>query len=152
MVAGGVRPARQASGPDSCSGVRSWHLLVSPSGRLAPPAQTIPSDVDGLSLAISARIDRKQKLRAVRSAMENSWLAHPRLDLKDGRQSTRILDKNLLPALGALTARTVECFHANQRVASRSRHASSTAASVPSGAGMPLVSGVLFDDGGALGS
>ncbi|MGF6691753.1 hypothetical protein M2318_001813 [Metapseudomonas resinovorans] len=43
-----------------------------------------------------------------------------------------------------LTARTDDCFHANQRVAShlRSRHASSAAPSVPSGTRMPTVSGV----------
>jgi len=42
-----------------------------------PTGADYPPDVDGLSLAISARIDRKQKLRAVRLAMENSWLATP---------------------------------------------------------------------------
>ena len=64
---------------------------------------------------INPKIDRKQKLHAVRLATENSfkavylqWLAHRRLDLKEGRQSTlsqiqRIFDKDVLPALGTVT-------------------------------------------------
>ena len=63
---------------------------------------------------INPKIDRKQKLHAVRLATENSfkavylqWLAHRRLDLKEGRQSTlsqiqRIFDKDVLPALGTV--------------------------------------------------
>lgn len=68
-----------------------------------------------LAKGINPKIDRKQKLRAVRLATENSfkavylqWLAHRRLDLKEGRQSTlaqiqRIFDKDVLPALGTVT-------------------------------------------------
>ncbi|WP_137822539.1 integrase arm-type DNA-binding domain-containing protein [Pseudomonas sp. D(2018)] len=68
-----------------------------------------------LAKGINPKIDRKQKLRAVRLATENSfkavylqWLAHRRLDLKEGRQSTlsqiqRVFDKEVLPVLGAVT-------------------------------------------------
>lgn len=64
---------------------------------------------------INPKIDRKQKLRAVRFATENSfkvvylqWLAHRKLELKEGRQSTlsqiqRIFDKDVLPALGSVS-------------------------------------------------
>ncbi len=64
---------------------------------------------------INPKIDRKQKLHAVRLATENSfkavylqWLAHRRLDLKEGRQSTlsqiqRIFDKDVLPTLGTMS-------------------------------------------------
>lgn len=63
---------------------------------------------------INPKIDRKQKLQAVRFATENSfkvvylqWLAHRKLELKEGRQSTlsqiqRIFDKDVLPALGSV--------------------------------------------------
>ncbi len=68
---------------------------------------------------INPKIDRKQKLRAVRLATENSfkavylqWLAHRRLELKEGRQSTlsqiqRIFDKNVLPDLGGIAIHDV---------------------------------------------
>lgn len=68
-----------------------------------------------LAKGINPKIDRKQKLRSVRLATENSfkavyrqWLAHRRLDLKEGRQSTlaqiqRVFDKDVLPALGTVT-------------------------------------------------
>lgn len=68
-----------------------------------------------LAKGINPKIDRKQKLRAVRLATENSfkavylqWLAHRRLELKEGRQSTlsqiqRIFDKDVLPALGTMS-------------------------------------------------
>ncbi|MDT4805848.1 Arm DNA-binding domain protein [compost metagenome] len=68
-----------------------------------------------LAKGINPKVDRKQQRRAVRLATENSfkavylqWLAHRRLDLKEGRQSTlaqiqRIFDKDVLPALGAIT-------------------------------------------------
>ncbi len=64
---------------------------------------------------INPKIDRKQKLQAVRFATENSfkvvylqWLAHRKLELKEGRQSTlsqiqRIFDKDVLPALGSVS-------------------------------------------------
>ncbi len=64
---------------------------------------------------VNPKIDRKQKLRAVRFATENSfkvvylqWLAHRKLELKEGRQSTlsqiqRIFDKDVLPALGSVS-------------------------------------------------
>ncbi len=64
---------------------------------------------------INPKIDRKQKLRAVCFATENSfkvvylqWLAHRKLELKEGRQSTlsqiqRIFDKDVLPALGSVS-------------------------------------------------
>jgi len=64
---------------------------------------------------INPKIDRKQKLRAVRFATENSfkvvylqWLGHRKLELKEGRQSTlsqiqRIFDKDVLPALGSVS-------------------------------------------------
>ena len=68
-----------------------------------------------LAKGVNPKIDRKQKLRAVRLATENSfkavylqWLAHRKLDLKEGRQSTlsqiqRIFDKDVLPALGSMS-------------------------------------------------
>ena len=68
-----------------------------------------------LAKGINPKIDRKQKLRAVRLATENSfkavylqWLAHRKLELKEGRQSTlsqiqRIFDKDVLPALGCMS-------------------------------------------------
>ncbi|WAG81546.1 integrase arm-type DNA-binding domain-containing protein [Metapseudomonas furukawaii] len=68
-----------------------------------------------LAKGVNPKVNRKQKLRAVRLAAENSfkvvylqWLAHRRLELKEGRQSTlaqiqRIFDKDVLPALGAVT-------------------------------------------------
>jgi integrase len=64
---------------------------------------------------INPKIDRKQKRRAVRLATENSfkaiylqWLAHRKLELKEGRQSTlsqiqRIFDKDVLPTLGSMS-------------------------------------------------
>ncbi|ERI50768.1 integrase [Pseudomonas sp. EGD-AK9] len=68
-----------------------------------------------LAKGINPKIDRKQKLRAVRLATENSfkavylqWLEHRKLELKEGRQSTlsqsqRIFDKDVLPALGGMS-------------------------------------------------
>jgi integrase len=68
-----------------------------------------------LAKGINPKIDRKQKLRAVCLATENSfkavylqWLAHRKLELKEGRQSTlsqiqRIFDKDVLPALGCMS-------------------------------------------------
>jgi len=63
---------------------------------------------------VNPKVDRKHKLRAVRLANENSfkvvylqWLAHRRLELKEGRQSTlsqiqRTFDKDVLPVLGGI--------------------------------------------------
>ncbi|HBO1705041.1 TPA: tyrosine-type recombinase/integrase [Pseudomonas aeruginosa] len=68
---------------------------------------------------VNPKVDRKHKLRAVRLASENSfkavylqWLAHRRLELKEGRQSTlsqiqRIFDKDVLPALGTMSVYNV---------------------------------------------
>lgn len=65
-----------------------------------------------LKKGINPRIHRKQKLRAVRLADENTfkavyerWLEFRRLELKEGRQSTlsqiqRIFNRDVLPALG----------------------------------------------------
>ena len=65
-----------------------------------------------LKKGINPRIHRKQKLRAVRLADENTfkavyerWLDFRRLELKEGRQSTlsqiqRIFNRDVLPALG----------------------------------------------------
>lgn len=70
-----------------------------------------------LAKGVNPKIDRKQKLWAVRLATENSfkavylqWLAHRRLELKEGRQSTlaqiqRVFDRDVLPALGAMSGR-----------------------------------------------
>ncbi|HEP8937312.1 TPA: integrase arm-type DNA-binding domain-containing protein [Pseudomonas aeruginosa] len=68
-----------------------------------------------LAKGINPKIDRKQKFRAACLAAEYSfkavylqWLAHRRLELKEGRQSTlsqiqRIFDKNVLPTLGSMS-------------------------------------------------
>ncbi|WP_191833897.1 tyrosine-type recombinase/integrase [Pseudomonas fluorescens] len=68
-----------------------------------------------LAKGINPKIDRKQKFRAACLAAEYSfkavylqWLAHRRLELKEGRQSTlsqiqRIFDKNVLPSLGSMS-------------------------------------------------
>ncbi|MDH1440529.1 tyrosine-type recombinase/integrase [Pseudomonas sp. GD03721] len=68
-----------------------------------------------LAKGINPKIDRKHKRRAVRLANEHSfnavflqWVKHRRLELKEGRNSTlsqlqRIFDKDVLPALGAMS-------------------------------------------------
>ncbi|WP_313024286.1 tyrosine-type recombinase/integrase [Pseudomonas lopnurensis] len=68
-----------------------------------------------LAKGINPKIDRKQKFRAACLAEEHSfksvylqWLAHRKLELKEGRQSTlsqiqRIFDKNVLPTLGFMS-------------------------------------------------
>ena len=68
-----------------------------------------------LAKGINPKIDRKQKFRAACLAAEHSfkavylqWFAHRKLELKEGRQSTlsqiqRIFDKDILPALGAMS-------------------------------------------------
>jgi integrase len=68
-----------------------------------------------LAKGINPKIDRKQKLRTVRLATENSfravylqWFEHRKLELKEGRQSTlsqiqRIFDKDVLPVLGTMS-------------------------------------------------
>ena len=68
-----------------------------------------------LAKGINPRIDRKRKRQAVRLAAENSfhavyllWLAHRKLELKEGRQSTlsqiqRIFKKDVLPRLGEMS-------------------------------------------------
>ncbi|MBV2205649.1 MAG: integrase arm-type DNA-binding domain-containing protein [Pseudomonas sp.] len=68
-----------------------------------------------LAKGINPKIDRKQKFRAACLAAEYrfktvylQWLAHRRLELKEGRQSTlsqiqRIFDKNVLPTLGSMS-------------------------------------------------
>ncbi|HCF1525187.1 tyrosine-type recombinase/integrase [Pseudomonas aeruginosa] len=68
-----------------------------------------------LAKGINPKIDRKQKFRAACLAAEHSfksvylqWLAHRKLELKEGRQSTlsqiqRIFDKNVLPTLGSMS-------------------------------------------------
>lgn len=68
-----------------------------------------------LAKGINPKIDRKQKFRAACLAAEYSfkavylqWLAHRRLELKEGRQSTlsqiqRIFERDVLPALGTMS-------------------------------------------------
>ena len=68
-----------------------------------------------MAKGINPKIDRKQKLRTVRLATENSfravylqWFEHRKLELKEGRQSTlsqiqRIFDKDVLPVLGTMS-------------------------------------------------
>ncbi len=68
-----------------------------------------------LAKGINPKIDRKQKFRAACLAAEYSfkavylqWIAHRKLELKEGRQSTlsqiqRIFDKNVFPTLGSMS-------------------------------------------------
>lgn len=68
-----------------------------------------------LAKDINPKIDRKKKFRAACLAAEHSfravylqWIAHRKLELKEGRQSTlsqihRIFDKDVLPALGTMS-------------------------------------------------
>lgn len=68
-----------------------------------------------LAKGINPKIDRKQKFRAACFASEYSfkvvylqWLAHRKLELKEGRQSTlsqiqRIFDKDVLPVLSTMS-------------------------------------------------
>ncbi|MCK2094537.1 tyrosine-type recombinase/integrase [Thauera aromatica] len=68
-----------------------------------------------LAKGINPKVDRKQKFRAVCLAAEHNfksvylqWIAHRKLELKEGRQSTlsqiqRIFDRDVLPALGTMS-------------------------------------------------
>ncbi|CAM3859139.1 uncharacterized protein DUF4102 [Kerstersia gyiorum] len=75
-----------------------------------------------LSKGINPRLDRKRKRQAVRLAQANSfeaiyqqWLAHRRLELQDGRQSTlsqmrRIFSKDVLPKVGRFPIHEIKRF------------------------------------------
>jgi len=109
----------------SASGGRSWHfryywaakqkrmsLGTYPEVSLRE-ARALRDDARALlAKGINPNIDRKRKCRAACLAAENSfesvylkWLAHRKLELKEGRQSTlsqiqRIFVKDVLPTLG----------------------------------------------------
>ncbi|GBC56642.1 mobile element protein [Stutzerimonas stutzeri] len=112
----------------SASGGKSWHFRyywVTKQKRMSlgtypkvslREARALRDEARALvAKGINPKIDRKQKLQAVRFATENSfkvvylqWLAHRKLELKEGRQSTlsqiqRIFDKDVLPALGSVS-------------------------------------------------
>lgn len=83
-------------------------------------ARTLRDEARALAAkGVNPKIARKQKLCSVRLVSENSfkvvylqWLAHRRLELKEGRQSTlsqiqRIFDKDVLPALGDIAIHDV---------------------------------------------
>lgn len=75
-----------------------------------------------LSKGINPRLDRKRKRQAVRLAQANNfeaiyqqWLAHRRLELQDGRQSTlsqmrRIFSKDVLPKVGRFPIHEIKRF------------------------------------------
>ncbi|MGF7468935.1 tyrosine-type recombinase/integrase [Alcaligenes phenolicus] len=75
-----------------------------------------------LSKGINPRLDRKRKRQAVHLAQANSfeaiyqqWLAHRRLELQDGRQSTfsqmqRIFSKDVLPKMGRFPIHEIKRF------------------------------------------
>lgn len=75
-----------------------------------------------LSKGINPRLDRKRKRQAVRLAQADSfdaiyqqWLAHRRLELQDGRQSTlsqmrRIFSKDVLPKVGRFPIHEIKRF------------------------------------------
>ena len=112
----------------SAKGGRSWHFRYYWAGRQQRMSLGTYPEIslrearelrdEGRALlakGINPKIDRKRKFRAVCLAAEHSfksvylqWLAHRKLELKEGRQSTlsqiqRIFDKNVLPTLGSMS-------------------------------------------------
>ncbi|MFZ4823996.1 MULTISPECIES: tyrosine-type recombinase/integrase [Pseudomonas] len=112
----------------SATGGKSWHFRyywVAQQKRMSlgtypevslREARTLRDEARALlAKGINPKIDRKQKFRAACLAAEHSfkavylqWLAHRKLELKEGRQSTlsqiqRIFERDVLPALGTIS-------------------------------------------------
>lgn len=106
VVTGGARSARQASGSDSCSGVRSWHLPHVAVRQARPTGKgcTLP-DFDGLSLAVSATGGRSWHFRYYWAAKQKrmSLDTYPAVSLREARalrdETRALLAKGINPEI-----------------------------------------------------